>query len=69
MTNDKAGNLREPWAERRRGGYPLRRAPDQVRDNNEDYKWRTQRRDVYYGYGNSGYPYCGVWKQTYWYGY
>ncbi|WP_415874077.1 hypothetical protein [Burkholderia ubonensis] len=40
-----------------------------MRDNNEDYKWRTQRRDVYYGYGNSGYRYCGVWNQTYWYGY
>lgn len=28
-----------------------------MRDNEKDYKWRTQWRDVYYGYWYSGYPY------------
>ncbi|MPV65186.1 tetratricopeptide repeat protein [Burkholderia sp. BE17] len=37
------------------------------KDDEEDWKWRTQWRDVYYGYWNSGYPYYGVWNQTYWY--
>lgn len=35
----------------------------------DDYKWRTQWRDVYYGYWYSGYPYLGVWRQSDWYGY
>ncbi|OJA39840.1 tetratricopeptide repeat protein [Burkholderia ubonensis] len=39
------------------------------KEDEEDWKWRTQWRDVYYGYWNSGYPYYGVWNQTYWYGY
>ncbi|WP_396331553.1 tetratricopeptide repeat protein [Burkholderia anthina] len=37
------------------------------KEDEEDWKWRTQWRDVYYGYWNSGYPYYGVWHQTYWY--
>ncbi len=37
------------------------------KEDEEDWKWRTQWRDVYYGYWNSGYPYYGVWNQTYWY--
>ncbi|AOK60869.1 tetratricopeptide repeat protein [Burkholderia ubonensis] len=39
------------------------------KEDEEDWKWRTQWRDVYYGYWYSGYPYYGVWNQTYWYGY
>ncbi|KVD88134.1 hypothetical protein WS62_17655 [Burkholderia sp. ABCPW 14] len=35
----------------------------------DDYKWRAQRRDVYYGYWYSGYPYLGVWRQSDWYWY
>ena len=34
-----------------------------------DYKWRTQWRDIYYGYWHSGYPYLGVWRDTNWYWY
>jgi TPR repeat protein len=37
------------------------------KEDEEDWKWRTQWRDVYYGYWYSGYPYYGVWNQTYWY--
>nr|WP_275934586.1 tetratricopeptide repeat protein [Burkholderia semiarida] len=37
------------------------------KEDEEDWKWRTQWRDVYYGYWYSGYPYYGVWQQTYWY--
>ncbi|WP_257818772.1 tetratricopeptide repeat protein [Burkholderia glumae] len=37
------------------------------KEDEEDWKWRTQWRDVYYGYWHSGYPYYGVWQQTYWY--
>ncbi|MCA8093405.1 sel1 repeat family protein [Burkholderia anthina] len=37
------------------------------KEDEEDWKWRTQWRDVYYGYWSSGYPYYGVWHQTYWY--
>ncbi|MCU9956043.1 sel1 repeat family protein [Burkholderia sp. BKH01] len=37
------------------------------KEDEEDWKWRTQWRDVYYGYWYSGYPYYGVWNQTHWY--
>ncbi len=37
------------------------------KEDEEDWKWRTQWRDVYYGYWYSGYPYYGVWNRTYWY--
>jgi TPR repeat protein len=39
------------------------------RSDEEDFKWRTQWRSVYYGYWYSGYPYLGVWRQTNWYWY
>ncbi|MCO8575770.1 SEL1-like repeat protein [Burkholderia multivorans] len=44
-------------------------ARSEKKADEEDWKWRTQWRDVYYGYWYSGYPYYGVWRQTYWYGY
>ena len=37
------------------------------KEDEEDWKWRTEWRDRYYGYWYSGYPYYGVWQQTYWY--
>ncbi|WP_174416739.1 hypothetical protein [Burkholderia diffusa] len=37
------------------------------KEDEEDWKWRTQWRDVYYGYWYSGYPYYGVWNRTHWY--
>ncbi|WP_347555692.1 sel1 repeat family protein [Robbsia sp. KACC 23696] len=33
----------------------------------DDYKWRTQWRGVYYGYWNSGYAYRGYWRGSAWY--
>ncbi|WGS45092.1 SEL1-like repeat protein [Burkholderia sp. JSH-S8] len=45
----------------------LEQARADKKADEEDYKWRTQWRDVYYGYWYSGYPYYGVWQQTSWY--
>ncbi|MGU7771919.1 tetratricopeptide repeat protein [Burkholderia sp. MR1-5-21] len=47
----------------------LEMARAEKKSDEDDYKWRTQWRDVYYGYWYSGYPYYGVWNQTVWYGY
>ncbi|WP_323120271.1 tetratricopeptide repeat protein [Burkholderia alba] len=35
----------------------------------DDYKWRTEMRNLYYGYWYSGYPYQGYWRQQSWYWY
>ncbi|NIE84803.1 MULTISPECIES: SEL1-like repeat protein [Burkholderia] len=47
----------------------LQQAREAKKADEEDFKWRTRWRDVYYGYWNSGYPYYGTWQQTTWYWY
>ncbi len=47
----------------------LQQARAAKKSDEDDYKWRTQWRDYYYGYWNSGYTYYGVWRQTSWYWY
>ena len=47
----------------------LQQARADKKTEHDDYKWRDYWRTVYYGYWHSGYPYYGVWRQTYWYGY
>jgi TPR repeat protein len=39
------------------------------KSDEDDFKWRSQWRNTYYGYWYSGYPYLGVWRQTTWYWY
>jgi hypothetical protein len=47
----------------------LEQARAAKKSDQEDFKWRAHWRAVYRGYWYSGYPYHGVWHQTYWYGY
>jgi len=44
----------------------LEQARAAKRSDQEEYKWRTQWRDVYYRNWYSGFPYLGVWRQTIW---
>jgi TPR repeat protein len=47
----------------------LKQAREAKQADEDDFKWRSRWRDVYYGYWNSGYTYYGVWQQTTWYWY
>jgi hypothetical protein len=47
----------------------LKQARAAKKADQEDFKWLTRWRTVYYGYWHSGYRYYGVWRQTYRYGY
>jgi TPR repeat protein len=47
----------------------LEQARAAKKSDQEDFKWRAYWRPIYYRYWYSGYPYYGVWRQTYWYGY
>jgi len=47
----------------------LEKARAEKKTEQEDYKWRTHWRTVYYRYWHSGYRYYGIWRRTYWYGY
>ncbi|WDD92250.1 sel1 repeat family protein [Burkholderia sp. FERM BP-3421] len=47
----------------------LEQARAAKQSDEQEYKWLTRWRDVYYGYWNAGYPYQGVWRETSWYWY